>query len=408
MSHSVTKLQEHLDFSNGRSSPPRHFAAPYPVYGANGVIGNASEANSLGQSLVIGRVGSYCGSVYYSQKDAWVTDNAIKAKAKNEPETRFWYYVLGALNLNQFREGSGQPLINQSILNNIEVSIPEQTVTRQAIAHILGTLDDKIELNRKMNETLEAIARVLFKSWFVDFDPVRKKQAGQPTGLPAELDALFPGEFEDSALGDGSTALTAGIPKGWRVGNIYEICDVIYGAPFQSKLFNTENNGKPLVRIRDLKDEQPGVYTPEIHPKGYLIQPGDLLVGMDGEFRSYLWGSEPAWLNQRVCCFVPKFGISTLFLQHTIDPQLHFIEATEVATTVIHLGKGDIDNFKSLLPPMEVQKQFSQMADAIRAKILVNKSGLRVLSQLRDTLLPKLISGELRVKDTERFVGGVV
>jgi type I restriction enzyme S subunit len=154
-----------------------------------------------------------------------------------------------------------------------------------------------------------------------------------------------------------------------------------------------------------LKDEQPGVYTEEVHPKGYLIQPGDLLVGMDGEFRSYIWGGTPAWLNQRVCCFSPKHEISVLYLRYTLDPQLSFIEATEVATTVIHLGKNDIDGFKALLPASEIQHHFSRMAEPILQKLLINKANLNSLSHTRDTLLPKLISGELRVKDAERFVG---
>ena len=107
----------------------------------------------------------------------------------------------------------------------------------------------------------------------------------------------------------------------------------------------TEGIGRPLVRIRDLRDESPGVYTPEVHPKGYVIKPGDVVVGMDGEFRAYLWGGEEAWLNQRVCVFAPKADVTAAFLRSTIEPQLAHIEATETATTVIHLGKGDIDRF---------------------------------------------------------------
>ena len=134
---------------------------------------------------------------------------------------------------------------------------------------MLGALDDKIELNRRMNATLEAMARALFQSWFVDFDPVRAKLDGrQPTGLDPATAALFPNEFEDSELGP--------IPKGWLVGSVYEIADVIYGAPFASRLFNGNGNGIPLLRIRDLVDEKPEVATTEIPPKGYLVQPGDV------------------------------------------------------------------------------------------------------------------------------------
>ncbi|MCO1359621.1 restriction endonuclease subunit S [Burkholderia multivorans] len=131
------------------------------------------------------------------------------------------------------------------------------------------------------------------------------------------------------------------IPKGWRVGDVYDVAAVRYGAPFASKLFNAEGDGVPLVRIRDLKDEAPGVWTPEVHPKGYKLQPGDIVVGMDGEFRAYLWGGDEAWMNQRICVFHPKNGHSSAFVRCSIAAPLAHVEATETATTVIHLGKGD-------------------------------------------------------------------
>ena len=196
-----------------------------------------------------------------------------------------------------------QATLNLKEIRQIPLPWPPKK-QRDTIAHILGTLDDKIELNRRMNETLEAMARALFKSWFVDFDPVRAKAEGRDPGLPKPLADLFPDSFVDSELGE--------IPKGWSVRPIYDIADVVYGAPFASAQFNTEKHGEPLVRIRDLINESPGVWTPEVHPKGYKIRPGDIVVGMDGEFRAYLWGGDEAWLNQRVCVFVPKEDIRPL------------------------------------------------------------------------------------------------
>src|SRR5690606_27701666 len=124
----------------------------------------------------------------------------------NDP--RFLFYLLSTLSLNSWRAGSGQPLLNQDILSRIPASVPEPEEQR-AIAHILGTLDDKIELNRRMSETLEAMARALFKSWFVDFDPVRAKAEGRDPGLPKPLADLFPARLVDSELGE--------IPEGWKV-----------------------------------------------------------------------------------------------------------------------------------------------------------------------------------------------
>ena len=154
--------------------------------------------------------------------------------------------------------------------------VPPLCEQQQIVVH-LTALDDRISLLRETNTTLEAIAQALFKSWFVDFDPVRAKQQGNdPQGMDASTAALFPDSFEESELGL--------VPKGWRVGSIYTAAKLIYGAPFASSKFNSVGVGKPLVRIRDLKDEAPVVFTPEEHPKGYLLKPGDIVVGMDVEF----------------------------------------------------------------------------------------------------------------------------
>ena len=178
-------LGDILSFFNGKSSPRRSNGLPYPVYGSNGIIGFSDEANAEKNTIIVGRVGSYCGSLYYSDKDCWVTDNAIRANAIDGHEARFLFFLLQTLSLNDRRAGSGQPLLNQTILSSIPVTVPLPPEQR-AIAHILGTLDDKIELNRRMNQTLEAMARALFKSWFVDFDPVRAKMAGRDPGLPQD------------------------------------------------------------------------------------------------------------------------------------------------------------------------------------------------------------------------------
>jgi len=264
--------------------------------------------------------------------------------------------------------------------------LPEQ----HAIAHILGTLDDKIELNRRMNETLEAMARALFKSWFVDFDPVRAKMEGRkPAGMDKATAALFPDSFQDSPLG--------AIPKGWRVGSIYEIADVVYGASFSSRRFNTSGNGLPLIRIRDLSDHSPGVWTDEQHPKGARISAGDIVVGMDGEFRAHVWQGPDSWLNQRMCQFKPKATDDTAFVLYSIQGPLAEVERSEVGTTVIHLGKSDIDQFQTVLPPPSVRIRYAHAAaPLLRFRV---KAGVqsRSLAALRDALLPKLLSGELRV-----------
>jgi type I restriction enzyme S subunit len=145
-----------------------------------------------------------------------------------------------------------------------------------------------------------------------------------------------------------------------------------------------------------------------MHPKGYKVRSGDVVVGMDGEFRAHLWGGEEAWLNQRVCVFVPKEGWSAAFVRNSIVELLRQVEATEIATTVIHLGKSDIDRFSVLVPEARVMAVFNRRAQAWYARIVAAKQESRTLAAIRDRLLRKLISGELRVKNPEKFIARVV
>lgn len=168
---------------------------------------------------------------------------------------------------------------------------------------------------KHINNNLEQQMEALYKSWFIDFEPFNGAQ-----------------------------------PENWSKTDIYSIADIIYGAPFSSKLFNTDGIGKPIIRIRDLKNQEFVTYTTEEHPKGHLIQPGDIIVGMDGEFRPYIWGNESAWLNQRVCIFENKRPKGKAFVFFAIKPLLNVIEQTQVATTVIHIGKKDYDAFEITLP----------------------------------------------------------
>ena len=295
-------------------------------------------------------------------------------------------------------EGTGSTVSNFRIPLLEALRVPAPPISEQrAIAHILGTLDDKIELTRRTNETLEAMARALFKSWFVDFDPVRAKAEERVSHLPGVIADLFPDSFAQSRLGL--------IPKGWSARSIYEIAEVVYGAPFASSQFNTKGVGKPLIRIRDLADESPEVRTAEVQSKGYIVKPGDIVVGMDGEFRSYLWGGEEGWLNQRVCVFAPKLGVSAAFVRNAITQLLADVESTESATTVIHIGKSDIDRFLVVIPAQPVLHAFNDFAQPWYDRIVIGKQESRTLSLLRDALLPKLISGEIRIKDAEQILG---
>lgn len=377
-----------------------------PLVSSSGITDTHAEPMVKGPGVVTGRYGTL-GQVFYIEQDFWPLNTTLYVRDFKGNDPRFISYFLRSLDFSAYADKAAVPGLNRNHLHQVRIRFPASVEEQQAIAHILGTLDDKIALLRKQNETLEALAHALFKAWFVDFEPVRAKmegrwQRGQSLpGLPAHLYDLFPDRLVESELGE--------IPDGWRVSSVYDISDVRYGAPFSSSRFNTVGDGLPLVRIRDLRNERPGVWTPEIHPKGYVIQPGDIIVGMDGEFRAYVWGGQPAWMNQRICAFHPKKPHCTAFVHNAIAPHLAFVEATEVATTVIHLGKGDIDRFRVAIPTDKVAEAFSQICQPFYDDIVTSKQQSQTLAQLRDALLPKLISGELRIpRGTQQRLGEAV
>ena len=262
--------------------------------------------------------------------------------------------------------------------------LPEQ----RAIAHILGTLDDKIELNRRMNETLEATARALFKSWFVDFDPVRAKAAGRPTGLPKDIDALFPSAFEQSELGE--------IPKGWRVE-----CLGGHALNFDSK--------RVPVSSRE-RAQRKGPY-PYYGAGGsmdsvnnYLFDGIYLLLGEDGSvvdgsglgISQYVWGK--CWVNNHAHVLQGKGAVSTeqLYLY------FHFESVRPFVTGAVQpkLSQGRMNTMPFVFAGQDICRVFYRLIEPLFARLRACADESRTLAALRDALLPKLISGELRVKDS--------
>jgi type I restriction enzyme S subunit len=308
----------------------------------------------------------------------------------------YWVNSIASAHISSHIVGAVQQHFNVGAARTMHVAVPSLEKQDQVL-QLLCSLDDRITLLRETNETLESIAQAIFKSWFVDFDPVRAKMEGrQPEGMDEETAALFPDSLEESGREK--------LPRGWRKGSVYETCHVIYGAPFSSKLFNGERLGSPLIRIRDLKNETPGIFTEEIHSKGYMVQPGDIVVGMDGEFRAYVWGGEAAWLNQRVCVFQPKLNFNHSFVLFSMRPLLAAVEESETATTVIHLGKNDIDRFDVLIPPESIVAAFSDVTTSLYRRIVSGKQMATSLASIRTSLLPRLISGQLRLPEAQEQI----
>jgi len=313
----------------------------------------------------------------------------------------------------QIREGSGQPYISNRTLDAQVVLLPPLDEQR-AIAHILGTLDDKIELNRRMGETLEAMARALFKAWFVNFEPVRGKmegrwQRGQSLpGLPAHLYDLFPDRLVDSELGE--------IPEGWRVGTLGDLAGLFGGYAFRSK--DWTQRGVPVVKIGSVK---PGIvdlaavsYVSEDVAKEaerFRLSPGDLLIGMTGyvgEVGLVPPTDNPPLLNQRVGKFVLEepgtVALSFLYCLTRLPAFKSQVESKAHGTAQANVSAEGVLSIQTIVPPKSPRDQFNRFMKPVLDRILSNYGESRSLAALRDALLPKLIRREVRVRDAERFL----
>jgi type I restriction enzyme S subunit len=270
---------------------------------------------------------------------------------------------------------------------------------QRAIAHILGTLDDKIELNRKTNETLEAMAKALFKSWFVDFDPVRAKAEGRPTGLPADISDLFPDSFEDSELGE--------IPSGWEVKALDEIAHFLNGLALQK--FPPEDGAAtlPVIKIAQLKKgESTGAdRCSTAVPSDYVVRDGDVLFSWSGSLAVDIWCGGDGALNQHLFKVTSKTYGKWFFYQWVNHHLPDFQEIAQgKATTMGHIQRHHLSEAKVLIPPPSLLAAMDSAFTALLDRAFGLRSQSKDLGSIRDALLPKLISGEIRIPDAEKML----
>ncbi|MBW2739811.1 MAG: restriction endonuclease subunit S [Deltaproteobacteria bacterium] len=335
------KLGEVINFGNGKSRP--NTEGTIPIYGGNGILGYCDRFNSKDETIIIGRVGAYCGSVYYEKKPIWVSDNALSAKPKEGNNTKFLYYFLKNLELNQFAGGSSHPLVTQTLVNSIDVEITENKIEQRAIASVLSSLDDKIDLLHRQNKTLETIAETLFRQWFVE-----------------EADE----GWEEGTLGD-----VASFHNGKkRPDNIIEGNIPIYG-------------GNGILGYAN-KSNYEGV---------------TVIIGRVGAYCGSLYiERNPVWISDNALVAKPinkKHPSFLLFL-------LKSLQLNEMAEGSSHplLTQTLLKSTQIILPPERLIESFVYQADTWLNKIDKNNKQIRTLEKLRDTLLPKLMSGEVRVK----------
>jgi len=304
--------------------------------------------------------------------------------------------------IESFNAGGSRRAITKGHIESFVIPLPPLP-EQQAIAHILGSLDDKIELNRRMNETLESIARTLFKSWFVDFDPVRAKMEGrQPYGMDAETAALFPDGFEGSILGE--------IPRGWKIVTLGEVVGINERSLTKDFPYK-EIEYIDISSVSIGKLEGTTTYTLEIAPSRAkrLVRHGDTIwATVRPNRKSYLFIHTPQdnlVVSTGFAVLTPKSIPPTfLYTWVTTDQFVDYLTYSADGSAYPAVLPSRFSDAIILLPALCVLQKFEQLISPMFSHIFQNNEESQTLATLRDTLLPKLLSGEIRVKDAEKEV----
>ena len=331
-----------------------------------------------------------------------LTQDTVKLvlRSPDHEESGYLYWILRTPQYRAYCAGHamGSAVVALSRRDFLCFPVPPLETARKQIVALLEALDEKIELNRRMSETLEEMARALFKSWFVDFDPVRAKAAGRDTSLPKPLADLFPDFLEDSELGD--------IPQGWEVRSLDEIARFLNGLALQ-KYPPKDGRSLPVIKIAQLRASDTAgadAANADLDPD-YVVEDGDVLFSWSGSLECVLWTGGRGALNQHLFKVTsgdfPKWFYYLWIHQHLAD--FRHIAAGK-ATTMGHIQRHHLSDAKVVVPAGDTLKAANETLSPLIDKVIVTRIESRTLAALRDTLLPKLISGELRVKAANDFI----
>ena len=389
-----TTLGNVVELKRGYDLPQRERRyGEIPIVSSSGVTDYHFQSKIRGPGVVTGRYGTL-GQVFFVPGDFWPLNTTLYVRDFKGNDPRFVSYLLKVFDFSAYSDKAAVPGLNRNHLHQASIHIPENVAEQRAIGHVLGMLEDKIELNRRMNETLGAMARALFKSWFVDFDPVRAKMEGRDTGLPKSLANHFPNKLAESEFGL--------IPEGWDVGTLGDI------ASLNPESWSARNPPEDIIYV-DLANTKWG-HIEKVETYSWIkapsrarraLRPGDTIVGTvrpgNGSFafigRDGLTGST---------------GFAVLRPYESNDREVVWCAATsrDNIDRLAHLADGGaypairpqaVTGTPVVLADLPVRRAFSSMTTPWLDRIEHNRRESRKLASLRNTLLPVLVSGKLRI-----------
>ena len=352
------------------------------VVGSNGIIGYHNSERGNSPCITVGRSGSV-GKVHYYEQPTWAHNTALFVKDFKGNNPKYLYYLLKNLHLdNTFEKGSSViPSLDRNLVHSLVVPFHKDINDQRKVVAVLSAIDRKIELNRQINDNLEAMARQLYDYWFVQFD------------FPNEKGKPYKSSGGDMVWNE---KLKREIPEGWNVANVFDELSVQYGFPFSTELFTEEPTSIPVVRIRDILENSVSAYSEEEVDEKYKLQKQDLLVGMDGNFHMNYWNDNVSYLNQRSVRLraKSKSTVSIMQAKYDIAPYIKAKELRAKGSTVGHLSDKDLKElFVLVCPNIDFRNKF----DSILAEIIENRCEMIELTKQRDELLPLLMNGQASV-----------
>lgn len=356
------KLGDIISLGNGKIRPKE--TGNIPIYGGNGILGYCNSSNYDGETVIIGRVGAYCGSVYYENRPIWISDNALAVKSKKGYSTKFIYYLLKNLKLNDYAEGSSHPLITQTLLNAIDVLFNDDIEEQKRIASILSSLDDKIDLLQRENKTIEAMAETLFRKWFIE-DAKEEWKDGTLDDILSVKGGTTP-STKEAKFWDGDIAWTS--PKDITTLNgIY--------------LFDTERK----ITQEGLKQISSGLL-----PAGTLLMSSRAPVGV------LAYAEIPLAINQGYIAIIDDKGYVKEFIYLWLKVNMDMVHSYANGSTFMEISKSAFKSLSLLIPPKHVVTEFCKSIKPIFEKIKINELQIRTINKTRDRILPKLMSNEIK------------
>ena len=382
---------------------PERRSGSVPVMGSAGQNGFHDEAKAPGPGVVIGRSGASIGRVHFTATDYWPHNTCLYVTDFFGNNPRFVYYLLKTLDLAGYNSGSAQPSLNRNYIYGAQVRIPPRA-EQDAIASTLDALDHRIELLRQTNTTLEVIAQALFKSWFVDFDPVRAKAEGrEPDGMDAATAALFPDSFEDSPLGS--------IPQGWHAASLSDCMELnpqrVLRKGSLASYLDMANAPTQGHRPAEITQRELGSGSKFINGDTLLAKITPCLENGKTAFVDFLADNEVGWGSTEYIVMRPKAPLPPFWgylLARTPNFRAFAIQAMTGTSGRQRVELGRLKQFSVAVPDDGVAEAFGKIIEPLRARIAAASSHADNLSKLRDTLLPRLISGKLRLPEVSRLI----